>query len=664
MNFAKLFCIAAGLSAAVFYSPAVKANELVPVEAFAALPNFSGAKLSPSGNAIAYAVSRDGRRHIVYQRLDGSNRGILPPPSDAELGSFFWANEDVLLVESETYARRQEFVRKVSLSRVLAFNLKKKKFKWLGKPKNKSPRSKYNASRDKRQFYSQYERIVDMLADDPKHILIQLDFDLDANPDVFKVNVYTGKRKLARGEYRGIQNWYTDANSKVRAGFGYENDRWFGMVADGDGNWKSLKQMDWARRYKFEGFSGDPNIIYVSGPTEYGKDGLFNLDLRSGNILGAVFAHEEVDVSYPVKHPVTGHIVGVAYRDDFYRVKYFDRSLRIVQKSMKKALKSDVVRIAGRARDQELYLIYSESATNPGDYFLYDRKRGELSHEASLREYIDATKMADTRRVSIPVRDGSKIPGYVTIPNGKEAKALPTVVLPHGGPYARHDNAEWDYWAQFYANRGYLVLKPNFRGTRGYGRSFYRKGVHQWGGLMQDDVTDATKWLIAEGMADPERICIVGGSYGGYAALMGSIKAKGLYKCAVSVNGVTNVPLLKTNDKELVGGNAWIKRMGLQGAKDSSISPYHRANEVSSAVMLIAARDDARVPFGMSNSMHRELQKHNKESVYVEIKEGGHGLFNGASRLRMLQETEKFLNAHIGTNAKSASSGNSSTASE
>jgi len=648
LKFAKSFCIAVSLLTAMFFSPALQATEQLPVEAFAALPSFSGAQLSPSGNAIAYAVSKNGRRHIIYQDLDGNNSGILPPPTDAELGTFYWANDNIILVETNTYARRKAFVRKVSLNRILAFNRKKSKFTWLGKPKTKRSMSKYNASRDKTQFYSQFERIVDLLSDDPKHILMQLDFDLDTNPDVFKVNVYNGRRKLVRGEYRGIQNWYTDSRSKVRAGFGFENNGWFGMVADGDGNWKSLKQMDWAQHYTFKGFSEDPNTIYVSGNSHFGTNGLFKLDLVSGNITETVFAREQVDARHVIQHPVTGHVAGVAYREDFSHIEYFDRSLRTVQASMNKALKGKVNSIVGRAHKQELYLIYSESAKNPGDYFLFDRKKGELSYIAPFRDHIDPKKMANTHRVTIPVRDGSHIPGYMTVPKGKQSKSLPAIVLPHGGPYVGHDNAEWDYWAQFYASRGYLVLKPNFRGTKGYGNAFYRKGVHQWGGLMQDDVTDATKWLIAEGMADPERICIVGGSYGGYAALMGSIKEQGLYKCAISVNGVTNMPLLKKNDKELVGGNTWIKRMGLRDAKDSSISPFHRAREVSAAVMLVAARDDARVPFGMSNSMHHELQKHNKQSAYVELADGGHSMLTGAARLKMLQETEKFLAEHIG----------------
>lgn len=642
----KSLAIAAAGLAAIAMVPSTHAAEKMPVEAFAALPSFSGAKLSPSGQSIAFAIDRDGRRAIVYQNLDGSDIGILPPPADAEIRQFYWASDDTILVETGTMSRRKEFVQKVELSKILAFSKKKGKFTWLGKPKKMK---RHGRNKGDRQFVSQHERIVDFLSDDPKHILIQLDFDLDGNPDVFKVNVTTGKRKLVRGEHRGIQNWYTDNKSVVRAGFGYDGDKHFGMVADGDGKWNSLSQLDWTSKYDFMGFTNDPNIAYVSGASQHGTNGVFTLNMQTGEIVKEVFAHPEVDTDAVVQHPVTGHTAGVIYRDDFQRERYFDKSFRIVQKSINRVLKDTVNTIAGRARDREIYLFFSRNAQNPGDYYLYDREQKQLSYIAPAMDKINVEQTSGTSKVMIPVRDGSEIPGYVTLPKGKEAKNLPAIVLPHGGPYAPHDNAEWDFWAQFYANRGYVVLKPNFRGTLGYGDAFHQKGVRQWGGLMQDDVTDATKWLIAEGMADADRICIVGASYGGYTALMGLVKEPDLYKCAISVNGVPDIPAMKTDDKEVIGGSSWIKTMGLEGANDMSVSPYHRAAEIKAPVMLVASKDDARVPYGMSVSMHQQLKKLKKASTYVELENGGHSMITGASRLKMLKETEKFLKKHIGS---------------
>lgn len=639
-----LFAVTCGLSAIAVNKP-LYAVEKMPIEAFAALPDFSAAKLSPSGEAIAYAVSHNGRKHIIHQNLDGTNAGLIPPSADGEIRSFNWANDDTLLIVNSTLWRRAEFVQEIQQSRLFSYNIKSKKYIWLGEPKRKKRISK---SKGSLQRMSQYETIIDYLYRDPDHILMALDFDLDANPDVFKVNVRNGKRKMVRGEYRGIQNWYTDQNSDVRAGFGYDGDRWFGMIADGDGNWSNLKQMAWTKEYEFRGFSKDPNVVYVSGNSHFGTNAIYTLDIQTGEILEEVFAHSEVDVLGVITHPVTGHMVGVSYSDDFYRAKYFDKELAAMQRSIDRVLKGSVNTVVGRAKEKKLYLFYVTNSQNPGDYYLFDKAKKELSYIAPLRNHIDIERTAATNRVTIPVRGGGEIPGYLTVPFGKKVENLPAVILPHGGPHVGHDTAEWDYMAQFFANRGYLVLKPNFRGTKGYGDAFYAKGVHQWGGLMQDDVTDATHWLIDKGMADPERICIIGGSYGGYAALMGTVKEPDLYKCAISINGVPNIPAMKTDDKEIVGGRAWIKTMGLKGQKDTTVSPYHRAAEIKTPILLIVAKDDARVPYRFSKSMHAQLQKHNKISVYVETEDGGHSLVTETARFQMLTATEKFLARHIG----------------
>nr|WP_281501521.1 alpha/beta fold hydrolase [Kordiimonas laminariae] len=252
--------------------------------------------------------------------------------------------------------------------------------------------------------------------------------------------------------------------------------------------------------------------------------------------------------------------------------------------------------------------------------------------------------------VNITARDSINIPSFLTFPAGKEdTKSLPAIILPHGGPFGVRDDAHWDYWAQFYASRGYIVLQPNFRGSGGYGRTHRYSGFNQWGGKMQDDLTDATKWLISEGYADPERICIVGGSYGGYASLMGLITEPDLYKCAISINGVTNLPRIKRDDKNnSIGGRNWIKRMGLDGVDDEQVSPYHRAQEIKVPVMLISAEDDTRVSYRQSGQMHTRLRELGKDSTYIKLDDGGHSLVTAKARHTLLTETEKFLQKHIG----------------
>jgi len=619
----------------------------IPIEAFAAQPDFSNVQLSPSGKKLAYFVSSKGRRSLVVQNLDGTN-GSRTPPWDEKIDfdTFFWKSDNIIIFRVSMTLNRWEFKGKSHETRIISFTFNKKQFKWLGAPKVNNPN--FFSGKDK-EITSQHERIVDYLVDDPNHILLEFDFQLDGTPSVYKTNVKTGARSIFQYGRRGINDWYTDQDSKVRLGSGYRpHSTELNMIyKNADGKWIDLDALDWTDKYDLESFDVNPAHVYVTGVSEYGTRGIYKLDVLSGEIIEPVFVDPEIDVEDTHEHPTTGRLAGAIYVDDHYRIKYLDKGFARLQAVLNKAMPNTVNLIVGKARDAELYLIQTSNDRSPGEYYLYDRTRKKLVWMMSARRFIEEAMMATVEGVSIPVRDGSNIPAYLTTPKGTLAQNLPAIILPHGGPTAR-DTADWDYWAQFYASRGYLVLQPNFRGSSGYGPAFENAGKLQWGGLMQDDVTDATKWLVAKGIADPERICIVGASYGGYAALMGTIKEPKLYRCAVSVNGVTDLLRLKAHDRNFIGGRAWIKNMGLAGVDDKQASPYHRAEEINAPVLLLSAKDDSRIPYQHSKDLHKRLKRLKKDSHYVLIKSGTHSMVTAESRLTMLRETEKFLAKHIG----------------
>jgi len=610
----------------------------IPVEAFAALPGFSNAAISPDGKHISYFVELDGHREVLVQALDGSNAFRVPPPKEANFRAYRWASNDVILFQSSMTLQRRIFRGKTQETRWFSLDLNTKDFTWLGKPKRRS-----------QERVSQTERIIDMLPNDPEHILLELDMNLDGMAEVYETDVKSGRRAVRKGASRGIQNWYTDNQSEVRLGNGYDGSKFVTKLKRSDGKWVDLKKVDWAKKFRIEGFSNKPNTLYVSGHSPYGTEGLYELNLDTGIIAETVFVHGKVDLDYAFENTSTGKIEGVVYTDDFTRIKYINKVKERIQTGIDKALPDSVNTILSHVEALDWYFVLVESDKNSGDYFIYDRPKGQLHYVNRIRGNIDPELMASVETVTIPTRDQKEIPGYMIVPNGKEAHNLPTIVMPHGGPFGVRDSAEWDYEAQFYASRGYLVLKPNYRGSGGYGPAFERAGYNQWGGLMQDDVTDATKWLIDNGHSDPDRICIVGSSYGGYAALMGVIKEPGLYKCAISVNGVSNLVRLKSGDKSnAIGGRSWTKRMGLTGVKDSEVSPHHRADEVSAPVLLMSSVDDARVPWRMSRDTHKKLKKLKKDSTFIRIEDGTHHMVTANSRLTALKAAEKFLAEHIG----------------
>jgi len=620
----------------------------IPVEAFAQLPAISNPKLSPDGSKVAFLANEKGRVSLTFLSLNGKGGSRMPPPDKMDIRDFHWANDETLLIEVGTLWNRAEFVGPTYNSWIISYNIKTKRHSWMGNLGFMPLRKRHGSTEI---YTSQRERLVDILPSDPTSVLIEFDFDVNAFPEVFRVDHENNRRISIRNEKKGILRWYTDSESKVRFGVGFDqtnNQAPIKVLRGLDGDWNDFNDVPWSSRFIFQGFAKDKNQLFVSGLTGHGTLALYRIDAASGDVIEEVAAHQSVDIDGPVFHPLSRHLTGVTFTDDFHRITNPDPGFAKVQERIDYKKRGHVNTIIEKARNSDRYLFEMHSDTVPSIYYLYDVGTDRVKRIGKAYDGIDLGFTAPTKSVSIPVTDGSTIPGYMTIPHGREASNMPTIILPHGGPTAR-DDAEWDYWAQFYASRGYLVIKPNFRGSTGYGQDFRLKGREQWGGLMQDDITDATKWAIAEGYADPERICIVGASFGGYAALMGAVKEPGLYKCAVSINGVTNLPAMKAKDERYVGGDYWIQFMGLEGTDDKEVSPYHRAEEIQAPVLLVSAKDDARIPYRLSEDMHKRLRKLGKQSHYVKLEQGGHSLMSEDARLTMLTETEKFLKAHIGS---------------
>jgi len=641
-----LFILLAAASAAPLL-----ALEKIPAEAFASPPNFSRASLSPSGDKIAFMTSVEGRRHIMVTNRSTGKSVLVPPTDKTELGSFFWGNEDTLIITFLLSRKRSDANFRSTETKLFSFNIKSMEYVWLGKPKKDSSSLK-GAKYGKTAAFG--EHVLHALPEEPNFILMQMRENLFRPPAVFKVNIENGRRTRIKKDRKGVGGWFADQQGNIRFGAGVirhnnslESEKQYAYLYDKDGNETNLKKTDWYKDYKLIDFSPDPNVIYVSGKTAHGTQAIFTLDVTKGEIVEEIFSHPVVDVGNTVRNPVTQNVAGVGYIVDTYKVKYFDKDLAKIQRSLQKALKSDVY-ITGRARDKNIYLVVATAPNNPGDYYLYDRDKGKLDFVAAIRNAIYPEDMPSPLIIDMATRDGETIPAYITLPLGTKKNAkLPTIILPHGGPHAR-DTADWGFWSQFYANRGYAVMQPNFRGSTGYGKKFREAGENRWGGLMQDDVTDATLWMIKEGYADPERICIVGASYGGYAAMFAPIKEPDLYKCAISINGVPDLPAMKLSDRSFVGFGEWIKKIGLNGEPDEKVSPYHRANEINIPMLLMSTVDDDRVPYKMSQRMQSRMKKLKKDSQYIEIANGGHSMITEAARLTMLVESEKFLAKHIG----------------
>jgi dipeptidyl aminopeptidase/acylaminoacyl peptidase len=292
---------------------------------------------------------------------------------------------------------------------------------------------------------------------------------------------------------------------------------------------------------------------------------------------------------------------------------------------------------------------------DPGSHYFIDLKAGTIELASRSQPAIAAGELGDMRTVQYAAQDGTRLTGYLTLPPGRGPKNLPLVVMPHGGPESR-DWISFHGWAQVLANRGYAVFQPNFRGSGGFGRAFAEAGHRQWGRLMQSDVSDGVSALIKDGTADAGRICIVGASYGGYAALAGGALTPQVYKCVVSIAGVSDLVEMVDAVRRETGSDSltykyWVKRVGdpsTDSAQMRSVSPSEHAADFRAPVLLVHGKDDGIVPLKQSLTMERALKSAGKSVKLVEIPLEGHHFARASSRLTLFKELEQFLYANIG----------------
>ncbi|HSD70699.1 MAG TPA: S9 family peptidase [Woeseiaceae bacterium] len=619
----------------------------VPAQEFARLPDMSDVSISPGGSHLAFLTPKDGRNHLVIQGLDESVAPVIVPPvSKLNFRWLHWANDDRLVFS--VFFEDDRWGTETVETRLLAIDKDGLNMANLVRP---STAVEVGSRVPKELPPAQVQdSVVDWLPDQPQHILLSLDGDGDSRNEIRRVDIRDGSFTEVQGGLTGVQDWIVDQRGEPRFGYGYtDTDRMFRLKL-ASGEWVSTARANWPLGdYIPLAFTSDPAVAYGRGPDESGRFVIRKINLVDGEFLETVFEHSSVDVDGLEFDPVTGIAVGVAYTEHRPAVHYFDETMARLQRSVDSVLKNTSNAMVSMTNDRQRIVIFATSDVEPGTYYLWDRTQKTLDIIGEIHPNLGASALAPVEAVSYNARDGEVIPAYLTMPPDAGREHLPVVILPHGGPRMR-DTQSYDFLPQFLASRGYAVFQPNFRGSSGYGDAFAAAGQGQWGGLMQDDVTDGVRWLVSQAIADPERVCIVGWSYGGYSAAIGAVKTPDLYRCAASINGVLDLAQQVSEDKEYIGGSVWTRHMGLDGESAKTVSPYHQAEKIVIPMLIIQAKDDARVTSEQGQRMARRLERLDKPVEYVEIEFGGHSLNNEAARLVVLESLESFLAAHIGGN--------------
>ena len=385
---------------------------------------------------------------------------------------------------------------------------------------------------------------------------------------------------------------------------------------------------------------------------ERDKAAIYRYDLETNTLGELVFEHDTVDVSGVVGSEVSDDIVAVTYNAEKPGRYYVDEKWKNLLVPIENAFPDRVVSLSSVTDDEKLMVITAWNSRNPATYYLFDVDKGSLEELGSAYDWLDESNLGEMKPVTIEARDGMQLPAYLTLPPGSDGKNLPLVINPHGGPRSR-DTYGFRPDVQLMANRGYAVLQVNFRGSTGYGRAFDKAGWKRWGLEMQDDITDSVKWAVERGIADPDRVCIYGGSYGGYAAMAGITFTPDLYQCAINYVGVTDIELLfETMPTAWRRFEATMKKQIGDPDKDAAQlrdrSPINHVEKIQVPLLMAYGLQDPRVVIDHALNLEKELKRHEIDYELIIEKKEGHGFVRFENQVDFYSRLIEFLDQHIG----------------
>ncbi|MFA5057386.1 MAG: S9 family peptidase [Opitutaceae bacterium] len=508
------------------------------------------------------------------------------------------------------------------------------------------------------EFLDYYGKPVDLEGKSADEILVTCNERDELNPDVYRMNVRTGvKRMLARNP-GDVRLWMPDGTGAVRVGFGEKGREQFLIYRDSaNGDWREVKRWDFLggtiRPLAFETAN---HLIYVSSNLGRDTAAICLLDPATGKIVKELFAHDTYDAEQVILSRADGSLLGFFCNAEKPEVVWTDGRMKNLQALVDQELPETRNFFPSRSLDNTWIVISAATDRDPGTFYLLNTRELTMEKLVSRADWLKPSRMAEMKPISYQARDGSTVHGYLTVPPAKEPRHLPLIVNPHGGPWYR-DSWGFNPEVQFLASRGYAVLQVNFRGSTGYGRKWLEAGYGQWGLAMQDDITDGVRWAIDQGVADPKRIAIYGASYGGYATMAGLAFTPELYRCGINYVGVTDIELLLRTipdawesiraQLEVTTGDAKRDRERLRAT-----SPLLNADKIRAPVFFAYGELDDRVDLKHATKLATQLRKHGVPVEWMIRSDEGHGYRRWKNKIRLYQAMEKFLATNLTAGGK------------
>lgn len=654
-------CATVGWVATIFFLAGVASAAPPPVAAFASLPEMAMVCMTPDGQKVAWANDPGGKPVIIIFDLATGKHLRHMSMGDYTIRDLNWADNKTLLMtisvtrkfgESTVAERRYEYFR------ILAVDADGGPLRslLLGDPEKQAVTGanlvRLHAGKPETVLMSSYDFDMTAFRSEIGSRLASGRKDQGWLRSLFEVSTRTGEgRKIETGSPY-TRDWIIDSQGRpaARSEWNPDNREYTILVKDGK-SWNRIYESRGTDEFQLQALTADGKAILATGARGGDREKVWSIPVDGGPI-SVHYEHAEFDVEHTVDDRFTGSPVGYQIGGLQRTIHWTDPKLDALQQAISRAFPKLQTQIFDRSEDYKRVLVRAEYSSNPPIYYLVDMNRGTADIVGETYAMLADAELGTFDATSFKARDGVSIPVYVTLPPKLEPTRLPLVVLPHGGPQAR-DDIGFDWLAQFFATRGYAVLQPQFRGSAGFRAELQRAGDKQWGRDMQNDVTDGVQYLVDKGLADPKRVCIVGGSYGGYAALAGAAFTPDIYACAVSINGISDIPNFFGFIRRQYGDNSdalrsWEDTVGNPTDQDlAKFSPARSIDTIRAPILLAHATNDTIVPFSQTEYFAKLLRDKGKDYKMIELSGEDHWLSTSGSRLTVLQAVEEFLAANL-----------------
>ena len=600
--------------------------KLIPLEDFFKNPEKTSYQISPDGKFYSYMAPYEKRMNVFVQERGKEGVKRLTSETDRNIAGYLWANNEQILYLKDTGGDENY---KIYLA---------------------------NINGDEPSCLTDFDGVRSMIINDlpdiPNEVIISMN---KRNPQVFdpyRLYLDSGKMEMLAENPGNIQGWMFDHAGKLRIATAITDGVNTSLLyrENESDEWNTVLTTNFKESFNPQFFTFDNKNLIGSSNIGRDKDAIVEFNLNKAKEVKVLYENNDYDVnsvSYSEKRKV---LTSASYTSWKRERHFFDEATKSKFEFLEKELEGYEIAITGSNKEEDMFIIRTYSDKSLGAYYIYETKGNKLEKIAAVSPWLDENEMGNQLPIKYKSRDGLTINGYLTLPKGytmENAKNLPVVVNPHGGPWHR-DSWGFNPEIQFLVNRGFVVLQMNFRGSTGYGREFWEISFKKWGQEMQDDITDGTKWLIDKGIANPDKIAIYGGSYGGYATLMGLVKEPDLYAAGVDYVGVSNMfTFMKTIPPYWKPMLEMMYEMAGDPVKDSllfrKISPVFHVDKIKVPLFVAQGAKDPRVNIDEADQIVNAMKERGIEVEYMVKENEGHGFRNEENRFDFYRAMETFL---------------------